>query len=65
MFFGLTIEMAKTDMETSDLAKALGINPKAAKKKLKGKSDFTMTEMVKIKKIFPEKTLDYLFWEIQ
>lgn len=63
-FPNLRAEMARHGIRVGDVAKTLGLSYSAAYKKITGHSEFTLSELVIIrKKFFPDKTLDYLFEE--
>jgi len=62
MFLNLNAEMAKAKINIKALSEISGINYETLKLKLRGVTEFKRSEMVTIKKkIFPDKTLDYLF----
>lgn len=62
MFLNLNAEMAKAKINIKALSELSGINYETLKLKLRGVTEFKRSEMVTIKKkIFPDKTLDYLF----
>ncbi len=63
MFCNLEAELARAHMKKKDLAVALSKkNSSNLSLKLSGKRQFTLDEMVAIKKIFGNKfSLDYLF----
>jgi predicted transcriptional regulator len=57
--------MACKKMYQTDLAKLLGVSQMSVSRKLNGKSEFTRSEMIKIKEHFkdvaPEVTMEKLF----
>lgn len=62
MFKNLKAEMAREGLSRKDIAIAIGISHKSFCNKLAGKSDFTRSEMLKIKEyFFKNHTLEYLF----
>lgn len=66
MFKNLRAEMGREMINGCDLAKVVGITPKSFSQKMVGKTEFTRSEMMKIKKYFivqfkNELTLEYLF----
>lgn len=65
MFRNLRAEMARYGVKPKHIAATLGYSRKTTGKRLNGKSDFTLSEMKKIRdKHFPHMTLDALFkWE--
>lgn len=61
-FNNLKAELAREDIKTKDLAKNLNVTSSTLNCKLRGVSEFTLSEMLKIKSIIStEHTLDYLF----
>ena len=62
MFPNLTAEMARMKISIKRLSEITGINYETLKLKFRGITEFTLCEMLAIKKkAFPDKTLDYLF----
>lgn len=61
MFKNLYAEMAREKINLKSLAKMTGINYESLKNKMSGATEFKRSEMISIKKIFPNCTLDYLF----
>lgn len=62
MFYNLNAEMGRAKLTIKKLAELSGINYESLKLKLRGVTEFKLREMVAIKKkVFPNKTLDYLF----
>ena len=61
MFANLYGELGKKRMSIAELARMIEVNPKTLSNKLNGKTDFTYTEMLKIKEILNGETLDILF----
>lgn len=64
MYINLYAEMSKKRMTQGDIAKVLNRSSKAVCLKLNGKTDFTITEIKILCKIF-DCTFEYLFEEIQ
>jgi hypothetical protein len=62
MFPNLRAEMARKNIKAINLAKILNISYDSVINKLNGKTDFTRTEIFKIKdSCFPNLGLEYLF----
>ena len=61
MFNNLNAEMERRKMSIKALAEATGIGYESMKNKMSGATEFKRSEMIQIKKEFPECTLDYLF----
>lgn len=62
MYGNLYIEMKIKKITQDELRKCIGITRQAVVNKLKGKTDFTSSEMFEIrKKFFPNCSLEYLF----
>lgn len=62
MYPNLEAEMARSKISKAKLADILEITPTTLCFKLNGKSTLSLKECVAIKrKVFPDKTLDYLF----
>lgn len=62
MYINLEFEMKKIGKTSEDLAKLLKKSRKASTNRLSGKTEFSLNEILLIKKEwFPDKTLDYLF----
>lgn len=62
MFPNLNAEMARAKLTIKDLSRVTAINYETLKLKFRGITEFKLCEMVQIKrKVFPNKTLDYLF----
>lgn len=61
MFPNLLAEMARSFMTMKTLAEATGIGYETLKNKMAGETEFKRSEMIAIKKVFPEFTMDYLF----
>jgi len=59
--------MAYKNMRQKDLGKIIGCTQQATSRKLKGKTDFKRSEMIKIKEHFkdiaPDITIDQIFHE--
>ena len=62
MFYNLNAEMGRAKFTIKKLSELSGINYESLKLKLRGVTEFKLCEMIAIKrKVFPDKTLDYLF----
>lgn len=61
MFSNLNAEMARKKLTIKSLAERTGINYESLKNKMSGTTEFKRSEMISIKKEFPDFTLDYLF----
>lgn len=62
MFFNLNAEMGRAKLTIKKLSEITAINYESLKLKLRGVTEFKLSEMMAIKrKDFPDKTLDYLF----
>lgn len=61
MFCNLNAEMARRKMTIKSLAERTDINYESLKNKMSGATEFKRSEMLSIKKEFPDCTLDYLF----
>ena len=62
MFPNLEAEMARNKITQAKLADILDVTPTTMSLKLSGRSSLSLKECVKIKrKVFPDKSLDYLF----
>lgn len=61
MFPNLSAEMARIRMTLIMLSEVTGIGYESLKNKVNGKTEFKRDEMIKIKRVFPECTMDYLF----
>lgn len=62
MFPNLRAEMARYGIRAIDLSPVLKVTSDSVSNKLNGKSEFTRSEIFKIKKtFFPNLTLEYLF----
>lgn len=62
MFPNLRAEMARKGLDNKTLSMGLGVSPKTLSNKLSGKSEFTLSEIVRIKnQYFPNLSLEYLF----
>ena len=53
--------MARKKVSIKALAEATGINYESLKNKMSGTTEFKRSEMIQIKKEFPDYSLDYLF----
>lgn len=64
MFNNLAAEIARKGVKNNDFAGKVGIHPVTFSKKLNGKADFTLKEVIRIIEYFNcEFTLEYLFEE--
>lgn len=61
MFPNLSAEMARIRINLKMLSSETGIGYESLKNKVSGATEFKRDEMIKIKKVFPECTMDYLF----
>ena len=61
MFNNLNAEMARNNMTIKSLAEKTGIGYESLKNKMSGVTEFKRSEMVAIKREFPDCSLDYLF----
>lgn len=61
IFFNLNAEMARKNMNIKTLSEETGITYESLKNKLSGSTEFKRSEMLAIKRVFPECSLDYLF----
>lgn len=61
MFPNLNAEMARKDMTMKSLSEETNITYDSMKNKMKGKTEFTLSEMNRIKDKFPGCSMDYLF----
>ena len=61
MFPNLNAELTRHGIKTKDFAQKIGVSEKTANNKLAGRTEFTLSEIKAIGKIFPEVGLDYLF----
>ena len=61
MFDNLNAELARNKLTMKALAEKTGINYESLKNKMSGATEFKRSEMILIKKEFPNCSLDYLF----
>lgn len=61
MYKNLEAELARNGISKNSLAKTLKLSQKGLYLKLSGETDFTLTEVMKIKSLFKGLTLEYLF----
>jgi transcriptional regulator with XRE-family HTH domain len=62
MYKNLLAEMARAGLKKQDLAEALGVWKNTISDKFSGKSDWLLSEMIKVQdKLETENSLDYLF----
>lgn len=63
IFSNLNAELARHNIKNSEFAKLLGITPRTLTNKLNGITEFTLSEIKKTAKAFPNVSIDYLFEE--
>ena len=61
MFNNLNAEMARNKMTIKLLSEKTGIPYESLKNKMSGATEFKRSEMVSVKREFPDCSLDYLF----
>ncbi len=61
MYKNLEAEMTRNGISKTLLAKKLNLSQKGLYLKLSGETDFTLTEIKKIRNLFKGLTLEYLF----
>ena len=62
MYKNLKAEMARHSISASDIAAVLHKTDRSVRDKLAGRSDFTLSEIMEIRKsFFPNLALEYLF----
>lgn len=61
IFNNLNAEMARKKMNIKSLSEETGIGYESLKNKMSGITEFKRSEMLAIKSVFPECSLDYLF----
>lgn len=61
MFPNLNAELARKGMTIKSLSENTGIKYDSLKNKMSGETEFKRSEMIVIKKEFPDCTMDYLF----
>ena len=62
MYRNLNAEMIRHSITSGDIASTIHKTERSARDKLAGRSDFTLSEILAIrKKHFPHMTLEYLF----
>lgn len=61
MFPNLSAELARSRMDLKMLSTATGIGYESLKNKMRGITEFKLGEMISIKNVFPEFSMDYLF----
>jgi hypothetical protein len=61
LFPNLNAEMARNGMTIKSLSEKTGIKYDSLKNKMSGETEFKRSEMISIKKEFPDCTMDYLF----
>ena len=62
MFPNLNAELARKGIKREKFAELLGISGRTAANKLCGKSEFTLSEIKNISKVFPGMSMDYLLY---
>ena len=65
IFPNLMIELKRNHYSQQGLARYIGISPSSMQNKLKGRTQFTLQEMLAIQSVFRNCSLDYLFTEFQ
>lgn len=66
MYPNLRAEMARINLRPAVIAEALNISYDSVINKINGKTDFTRSEIFKIRnKFFPDLTLEYLFETVE
>lgn len=66
MLSNLKAEIARKDLKTEDIAKALDVNEKTVRNKISGITPFTFPESLVVRdSFFPELDIEYLFRESQ
>ena len=63
MLKNLRKELGTREISTNQLARILEISEKTAHNKLYGKTEFKLSEIVKIRIVLPEYSFDYLFFD--
>ena len=61
MFQNIEIELLKRKMTRKQLADEIGISESALRNKIKGRAEFSFSEIKKILEIFNDLSWDYLF----
>ncbi len=61
MFSNLNAEMARQGLSIKALAEQTNMKYESLKNKMSGSTEFKRSEMISIKRVFPNCTLDYLF----
>ena len=62
MYNNLRAELARIGRSTADTAKIIGISERAAYNKIYGRTDFTISEAMKLRNaLFPWADIEYLF----
>lgn len=61
VFKNLNAEMARNNMTIKSLAEKTGIGYESLKNKMSGATEFKRSEMVAIKREFPDCSMEYLF----
>lgn len=62
MFKNLNAELSRIGMKTEAFARYLGVSKKTANNKLTGRTEFTLSEIEKVSSLFPNMSIDYLFY---
>lgn len=63
MFNNLKAEMTRRGVSKKQLAQKLNMSEWTLNRKLNGLSQFTLADMSKIKEVFRDSTISYLFFE--
>lgn len=63
MFNNLKAEMTRHGVSKKQLAQKLNMSEWTLNRKLNGLSQFTLADMSKIKEVFRDSTISYLFFE--
>lgn len=61
VFNNLRAELARNNINAKELAEILNLSQKTVYNKLKGKSEFTLSEILKVQEMLPDSSLEYLF----
>lgn len=61
MFPNLKAEMARRGVDGKTVSALIGVTPTTLSNKMVGKSEFNLSEMVKIRNLFNGLSIDYLF----
>lgn len=61
MFRNLNAELSRNNLKPKDLAEKLNVSERTVHNKLKGKTEFTLSEINIVSNLFPNVSIDYLF----